>query len=176
MRFTGEIDTPYFYLLSMDPNIIEQLYSAGCTLRKEGLNRDEFIHVYEWILQTAESNGIKGSLEEIHTNVCIAREAIQNVERKAQLHAMLIEGLKAKYHAPIDWFDTTYGSVTIPTVPECITPEAMAEMTEFYPDYKEHIQRVKEALAEFSLPDGVTRYSRKGEAYLKAFLVLRGIM
>lgn len=159
----------------MNPDIVEQLYSAGCLLRKEGLNRDEFIETYEWILQTAERNGIKGSLEEIHTNVCIAREAIQSVQHKARLHAMLVEGLKAKYHAPIDWFDTTYGSVTIPTVPECITPEAMAEMKARHPDYEEHIQRVKEALAEFSLPNGVTRYSRQGEAHLKAFLVLRGL-
>jgi hypothetical protein len=159
----------------MNPDIIQQLYSAGCLLRKEGLNRDEFIHVYEWILQTAERNGINGSLEEIHTAVSVAREAIQSVQHKSRLHAMLIEGLKAKYQQPIDWFDTTYGSTTIPTVPECITREAMAEMTALYPDYEEHIQRVKEALAEFSLPTGITRYSRKGEAHLNAFLMARGL-
>jgi hypothetical protein len=175
MRFTGEIDTPYFYLISMNPNIVEQLYSAGCLLRKDGLNRDEFIHTYGWILETAERNGLSGSVEEIHKAVCIAREAIQNIERKGRLHAMLVEGLKVKYKQPIDWFDTTYGSTTIPTQPDYITPEAFTEMTQLYPDYEEHIQRVKEALAEFSLPTGITRYSRKGEAHLNAFLMARGL-
>lgn len=157
------------------PGIITNLYYSA----KEFLegNRGRVPIVESELLATAAAHGLNGSIEEIYPILAhlftehMARLALEAEQARKYAHQELIGGLKFKYMHPVRWFDTPWGSSISPTTPHYITEEAFVEMEGIYPGYRAHIQRVQSAMRQFSLPSGITRYSRAGEEYTNDFLM-----
>ena len=166
--------------IQVDPSVIVELWS----------NTDDLVakrgrlapNSEELLLLQSKAFGLTGTLEENHAILAqlyteyMARMALENLQRQERAHSDLIEGLKWKYKHPIRWFDTPYGSTISPTTPGYITEDAFAEMERLYPGYRAHIQEIQAAMHHFSLPQGVTRYSKAGEEYTQTFLRSRGII
>jgi hypothetical protein len=132
-------------------------------------------------LLKAQSHGVTGTLTEVRKilrhiyveNLVLAGRKFLE-QKKVYLNHM-VSSLIYLYKHPIRWFDTPYGSALHPCTTERINNEAMIQMEALYPDYRAHIEQVKKAFAEFTLPTGVTRYSRQGEAYTRQFLIDYGL-
>jgi len=160
--------------IQVKPEVISSLYHSA-KMFLDG-NRGTYPVVESDLLENAAQWGLNGGIEEIYPILSqlfaehMARLALQAQQQKKREHNELIEGLKWKYKHPSRWFDTPWGSSISPPTPHYITENAYAEMEAKYPGYRTHIQRVKAAMGNLKLPDGITRFSPQGEAYVKDFL------
>jgi len=166
--------------IQVKPEVISSLYHSA--KRFLDGNRPPFPVVESELLENAAQWGLNGGIEEIYSILShlfaehMAHLALRAQQQKKRAHNDLIGGLKFKYKHPMRWFDTPWGSSISPTTPQYITEEAYEEMEAKYPGYRAHIQKVKAAMGQFSLPEGVTRYSKAGEQYTDTFLRSRGII
>jgi hypothetical protein len=128
------------------------------------------------IVEWAAKHGLHGDIKQIYPILAhlytehMARTALEAEQKKKEAHRVLIDSLAWKYKHPGRWFDTPYGSTISPPTPDYITEDAYSEMEAKYPGYRAHIQRVKTAMGQVRLPQGVTRFSAAGEAYMKNML------
>ena len=82
-------------------------------------------------------------------------------------------GIKFKYRNPIRWFDTASGSNILPRTPHDITGRAIQEMSQKHPEYRQHLQLITAAMAEFrTLP---LVYESMQSSKMKAFLKKWGL-
>lgn len=160
--------------VQVEPHIITGLYHS-CRQCIDGKNRGSDLE--KDLLAGAAAHGLNGRIHEIYPILShlftehMARLALEAQEEKKRAHQDLIGGLQFKYMHPVRWFDTPWGSTISPTTPHYITEEAFVEMEAKYPGYRAHIQRVQSAIRQFSLPSGITRYSKAGMEYTKDFLL-----
>jgi hypothetical protein len=109
----------------------------------------------EGVKNFAAQWGFQGTLEEIG-DMAVAiyleneeRNERERMRRAEEQHRDLVEGVKFKYQHPVRWFDTLSGSNILPRTPHEVTGRAIQEMQEKHPEYKQHLQRVSAAMAEF---------------------------
>lgn len=99
--------------------------------------------------------GFQGSLAEISdmaTPIYLdneERNERERMKRAEEGHRDLMGGIKFKYRHPVRWFDTLDGSSILPRTPHEVTGRAIQEMQKAHPEYRQHLQRVTAAMAEF---------------------------
>jgi hypothetical protein len=109
----------------------------------------------EEVVAYAEKWGFKGSIEEIAQMAGPIhlenqeQDEKRRMEQAEEAHKSLMQGIKWKYMYPSRWFDTRDGSSIYPNTPYDITPRAIQEMTQKQPEYKQHLQRVRAAMAVY---------------------------
>ena len=123
--------------------------------------------------------GFQGSLEDISDmagHIHLENEDRKEAERMRQAeedHRSLMGGIKFKYRNPIRWFDTASGSNILPRTPHDITGRAIQEMSQKHPEYRQHLQLITAAMAEFrTLP---LVYESMQSSKMKAFLKKWGL-
>jgi hypothetical protein len=117
--------------------------------------------------------GFQGSLQEISEMAGPIyleneeRNERERMERAEEEHRVMMGGLVWKYMHPVRWFDTPGGSRILPQTPHHVTGRAIQEMLQKYPDYRQHLQQVTAAMAEFRATYGTHDTTKKMELFLK---------
>ena len=117
--------------------------------------------------------GFQGSLGEISEMASsIHLENQEHNEKKRmkheeEKHCDLLGGVKWKYKYPSRWFDTPYGSSIRPRTPYEVTGRVIQEMEAKHPEYRQHLQRVTAAMAEYRATYEMYDTNAKMELFLK---------